>query len=111
MSTRTNNPAPHAGEKEAPAIPKAGQTPGMGAPPNDGHPDSHPTAQSPRGAGADREPGTRPDGEAMPPAVIDPAPDGKGEGIPPLPEPNVEGVGKESGPSADKHDDRRNPRT
>ena len=55
---------------------------------------------------ADREPGTRADGEAMPPAAIDPAPDGKG--IPPLPEPDVEGVGNEGGPSentgaADKH--------
>jgi hypothetical protein len=111
MTIRTNNPAPHAGEKEAPAIPKDGQTPGMGAPPTD----RHPTAQSPRGGDPDRqpdrEPGTRPDGEAMPPAVIDPAPDGKGEGIPPLPEPNVEGVGKESGPSADKHDDLRKPRS
>jgi hypothetical protein len=82
MSTQTNNPAPHAGEKEAPAIPKDGQTPGMGAPPNE------------------REPGTRPDGEALPPDAIDPAPDGKS--IPPLPEPDVEGVGEESGPSTDK---------
>jgi hypothetical protein len=48
----------------------------------------------------EREPGTRPDGEALPPDAIDPEPDGKTEGIPPLPEPNVEGVGKESGPSA-----------
>ena len=84
MTTRTNNPAPHAGEKEAPAIPKDGETPGMGAPPTD------------------REPGTRPDGEAMPPDAIDPEPDGKsaaadnkGGAIPPLPEPNVEGVGEE----------------
>jgi hypothetical protein len=61
MSTQTNNPAPHPGEKEAPAIPKQGQTPGMGTPPK----------------GTDREPGTRPDGEALPPAAIDPAPDGK----------------------------------
>ena len=44
---------------------------------------------------AEREPGTRRDGEAMPPAAIDPAPDGKG--IPPLPEPDVEGVGNEDG--------------
>src|SRR4026208_1259749 len=46
MAITTNNPAPHAGEKEAPAIPKDGQTPGMGAAPTD----------------TDREPGTRPDG-------------------------------------------------
>ena len=52
---------------------------------------------------AGREPGTRPDGEAMPPAAIDPGgPDDKGKGIPPLPEPDVEGVGEESGPSAGK---------
>jgi hypothetical protein len=77
MSVQTNNPAPHAGEKEAPAIPHDGQTPGMGAPPR----------------GTDREPGTQPDGEAMPPAEIDPVPDG--QSIPPLPEPDVEGVGEE----------------
>ena len=34
MATRTNNPAPHAGEKEARPIPKDGETPGMGAPPH-----------------------------------------------------------------------------
>jgi hypothetical protein len=55
MTIKTNNPAPHAGETAAPAIPKDGKTPGMGAPPND------------------REPGTRPDGEAMPPDALDPA--------------------------------------
>jgi hypothetical protein len=32
MERRTNTPAPHAGETEAPAIPEDGQTPGMGAP-------------------------------------------------------------------------------
>ena len=84
MAITTNNPAPHAGEKEAPAIPKEGQTPGMGAPPSDN----------------DREPGTRPDGEAMPPAAIDPGAKSTGGGIPPLPEPNVEGVGNEGGDSA-----------
>jgi hypothetical protein len=34
MARKTNTPAPHAGETGAPAIPKAGQTPGMGAPPH-----------------------------------------------------------------------------
>jgi hypothetical protein len=33
MSIRTTTPAPHAGETEAPATPKPGQTPGMGTPP------------------------------------------------------------------------------
>jgi hypothetical protein len=53
----------------------------------------------------EREPGTREDGEAMPPAAIDPGTDdrSKTKGIPPLPEPDVEGVGNESGPSADKN--------
>ena len=57
----------------------------------------------------EREKGTREDGEALPPAAADPAPDGKPatekrgtQGIPPLPEPDVEGVGNESGPSAGK---------
>lgn len=85
MAITTNSPAPHAGEKEAPAIPKDGQTPGMSAPPTD----------------TDREPGTRPDGEAMPPSAIDPGAKDTGKGIPPLPEPNVEGVGEEGSHSAD----------
>ena len=41
-----------------------------------------------------RESDTREVGEATPPT----------KGIPPLPEPDVEGVGNESGPSADKTD-------
>ena len=51
-----------------------------------------------------REPGTREDGEAMPPAAIDPGAEDRSKttGIPPLQEPDVEGVGNESGPSADK---------
>jgi hypothetical protein len=57
----------------------------MGAPPGD----------------TEREPGTHPDGGAMPPDALDPVPDGTS--IPPLPEPDVEGVGEESGPSAEKN--------
>ena len=49
---------------------------------------------------ADRERGTRKDGEAQPPDALDPAPDGKDGAIPPLPEPDVEGVGEEGGPSS-----------
>jgi hypothetical protein len=62
MAIKSNTPAPHAGETPAPAIPKDGKTPGMGAPPNE-------KAGKPK----DREPGTRKDGEAMPPQTIDPA--------------------------------------
>lgn len=51
-----------------------------------------------------RESGTREDGQTNPPADIDPGTDDRArhEGIPPLPEPDVEGVGNESGPSAEK---------
>jgi len=59
MTQKTDNPAPHAGERE-PARVQDGKPS-----PSDGSPSS-------------------------------------GKGIPPLPEPNVEGVGKESGPSAGK---------
>ncbi len=66
-------------------------------------------ALAPVPSGNDREKGTREDGEAMPPAAADPAldrrPDAatrKGAGIPLPPEPDVEGVGKETGPSAGK---------
>jgi hypothetical protein len=69
MGIKTNNPAPHAGETEAPAIPKDGKTPGMGAPPEGPAKGFTPPI--------DREPGTREDGEAMPPTAIDPEPDGK----------------------------------
>lgn len=62
-TTRTNTPAPHAGETEAPAIPRDGDTPGMGG-----------RVQSPDEP-ADREAGTREDGEALPPKAIDPRPD------------------------------------
>ncbi len=68
MTIQTNNPAPHAGEMEAPAIPKDSKTPGMGAPPDLSKGLTPPI---------DREPGTREDGEAMPPTAIDPEPDGK----------------------------------
>jgi hypothetical protein len=79
MTTRTHHSTPHDGAPAAAARPKDGQSANRGASPDD------------------REPGTRPDGEAMPPKAADPAPDGKGDAIPPLPEPDVEGVGKEDG--------------
>ena len=56
MSNQTNSPAPHAGEVEAPAIPKSGQTPGMGAPPQ---PDQEDPAEldDPMAGSRDRQPG------------------------------------------------------
>jgi hypothetical protein len=89
MTKPTNNPAPHAGEKESPAIPKDGRTPGMGAPPSQ----------------TGREPGTGKDREARPPDALDPAPDGRDGAIPSLPEPDVEGVGEEGEPSVDRRAD------
>lgn len=59
MTQKSDNPAPHAGEREQVRV-QDGK-----AFPSDGSPNS-------------------------------------GKGIPPLPEPDVEGVGEESGPSADK---------
>ncbi len=94
MTKRTNSPAPHAGEQEAPAIPADGQTPGMGAPPQD--------TQERAPGQTEREPGTRPDGEAMPPAAIDPAPDGKD--IAPLPNSDVADVREDHDPGDGKPD-------
>ena len=54
---------------------------------------------------SDREPGTRKDGEARPPDALDPVPDSEDGAIPPLPEPDVEGVGEERESSATKDDD------
>ena len=82
MAKQSNNPAPHAGEKEAPAIPKSGQTPGMGAPPHQA---------------GDREPGTAPDGEALPPRTIDPKPDGPDEDVSELDDPMAGSPDREPG--------------
>jgi hypothetical protein len=68
MTTKTDDPTPHAGETEAPAIPKDGRTLGMGEPPDLSKGLTPPIA---------REPGTSEDGEATPPTTIDPEPDGK----------------------------------
>jgi hypothetical protein len=57
---KTGTPAPHAGETEAPAIPRAGKTPGMGAPPRQsgeaGAVDPS-ELDDPTAANPDREPG------------------------------------------------------
>jgi hypothetical protein len=53
---KTNTPAPHAGETEAPAIPKDGQTPGMGAPPQISDDEAEENTEMPR---ADSEVPTR----------------------------------------------------
>jgi len=71
MTTPTNDPARRAGAEDVTSIPQDGKTPAIGAPPqNSGEPPK---------LGAEREPGTRADGEAMPPDAIDPEPDGKAE--------------------------------
>ena len=59
MSKTTNSPAPHAGEKEAPAIPKDGKIPGMGAPPQqpDANADDPADLDDSMAGNPDREPG------------------------------------------------------
>ena len=60
MSKTTNSPAPHAGEKEAPAIPKDGTTPGMGAPPQQADKEIEDPANldDPMAGNPDRQPGS-----------------------------------------------------
>ena len=67
MGIRSNNPAPHAGEKEAAAIPEDGDTPAMGRPPQDS--EDHPKPRHP--------------GVPIPSADVEPAPEGQ------LPKPDM----------------------
>ncbi len=58
-------------------------------------------ASKPQGTLSDQVQTMESEGQSQPQAGELP-PEEQGKGIPPLPEPNVEGVGKESGPSAGK---------
>lgn len=58
-------------------------------------------ASKPQGTLSDQVQTMESEGQSQPQAGELP-PEEQGKGIPPLPEPNVEGVGEESGPSAGK---------
>lgn len=66
MANTTNNPAPHAGEKEAPAIPRDGETPGMGRPPQEPSKDGKSGNPPPRTKGFDKDQPSEPAGGPNP---------------------------------------------
>ena len=104
MAHRDDNRGTHADEKEA-GVAQNGQTATLVAA---GHEpevapakDADSPASKPQGTLRDQVTTMESEGQAQPQAdelAADHEPTGKG--IPPLPEPNVEGVGNESGPSA-----------
>ena len=106
MAHRDDTRGTHADEKEA-GVAQNGQTATLVA---GGHePDVAPAkdadspASKPQGTLRDQVTTMDSEGQAQPQAdKVPPDEVPTGKGIPPLPEPNVEGVGNESGPSAGK---------
>jgi hypothetical protein len=90
---KTDQPAPHAGEREKPT----GQDRQADRP-----------ASKPQGTLHDQVATMESEGQAQPQADELP-PEERSKGIPPLPEPDVEGVGEESGPAAGKDSDKLGP--
>lgn len=110
MAHRDDNRGTHADEKEA-GVAQDGQTATLVA---GGHEPDAPQAKDadspaskPQGTLRDQVSTMESEGQAQPQADDVPPDDAPtGKGIPPLPEPDVEGVGNESGPSAGKPDGR-----
>ena len=104
---KTDQPAPHAGQREK----AAGQdrqtmrpAAGGGSTPKD----ADRPASKPQGTLHDQVKTMESEGQGQPQA--DELPPGeRPKGIPPLPEPDVEGVGEESGPAAGKNSDKLGP--
>jgi hypothetical protein len=90
---KTDQPAPHAGEREK----AAGQDRQADRP-----------ASKPQGTLTDQITTMESEGQAQPQADELP-PEERSKAIPPLPEPDVEGVGEESGPAAGKDSDKLGP--
>ena len=105
---KTDQPAPHAGEREK----AAGQdwqarrpaAVGGGATPKD----ADRPASKPQGTLHDQVKTMESEGQAQPQADELP-PEARPKGIPPLPEPDVEGVGEERGPAAGENSDELGP--
>lgn len=90
---KSDQPTPHAGEREK----ASGQ---------DGQADR--PASKPQGTLYDQIKTMESEGQAQPQADELP-PEERPKGIPPLPEPDVEGVGEESGPAAGQDGDKLGP--
>ena len=105
-SKKTDQPAPYAGESEKVAgqdrQAKRPAAVGGGSTPKDSdRPASKPQLH-------DQVKTMESEGQAQPQAGERPL-EKRPKGIPPLPEPDVEGVGEESGPAAGKHSDALGP--
>ena len=95
--TNRDQPAPQAGER-ATAAGQDGQT----KPHTSTAKDAERPASKPQGTLHDQVKTMESEGQAQPQADEVPPEERPRKGIPPLPEPDVEGVGEESGPSSGK---------
>jgi len=105
---KTDQPAPHAGESEkAAGQDRQSQRP---AAVGDGstHKDSHRSVSKRQGTLHDQVKTIESEGQAQPQDDERPFEE-RFKGIPPLPEPDVEGVGEESGLAGDRNSDRLGP--
>jgi hypothetical protein len=105
--TKTDQPAPHAGEVEK-AAGQDGQLKRPAAVGGSTPKDADRPASKPQGTLGDQVTTMESEGQAQPQSDELP-PEERPKGIPPLPEPDVEGVGEESGPSAGKDSDKLGP--
>ncbi len=104
---KNDQPAPHAGEREKAAGEDRQASPlpyGSDPTPKD----ADRPASKPQGTLDDQVATMESEGQAQPQADELP-PEERPKGIPPLPEPDVEGVGEESGPAAGKDSDKLGP--
>jgi hypothetical protein len=104
---KTDQPAPHAGEREK-AAGQDGQSKRPVAASGSTPKDADRPASKPQGTLHDQVKTMESEGQGQPQADELP-PEQRPKGIPPLPEPDVEGVGEESGPSAGKDSDKLGP--
>ena len=105
---KTDHSAHHADQREKAAGDRGQEQPpaasgGGPAPKNEDRP-----ACKPQGTLHDQVATLESEGRAQPQAD-ELTPEERPKGIPPLPEPDVEGVGEESGPAADKNSDQLGP--
>jgi hypothetical protein len=98
---KSDQPAPRAGDKAKATDQDEQVTPHAPKPKDAVRPES-----KPQGTLHDQVKTMESEGQSQPQADEVPPEERPRKGIPPLPEPNVEGVGEESGPSAGKTDEK-----
>jgi hypothetical protein len=99
--TKSDQPEPSTGERTQTTRQDGKSKPQPSTPKDADRP-----AAKPQGTLHDQVKTMESEGQAQPQADEVPPEERPGKGIPPLPEPDVEGVGKESGPAAAKTDEK-----